>query len=31
MNSILFLTAAVIAFAITAILVKWMIPFLHKL
>lgn len=31
MNSILFLTAAVIAFAITAILGKWMIPFLHKL
>ncbi len=31
MNSILFLAVAVIAFAITALLGKWMIPFLHKL
>lgn len=31
MNSILFLSASIISFGITAVLGKWMIPFLHKL
>ena len=31
MNSMLYLLVSVIAFAVTAILGKWMIPFLHKL
>lgn len=31
MNSILFLTAALVAFGVTALLGRWMIPFLHKL
>ena len=31
MSSVLYLLVAVIAFAITAALGKWMIPFLHKL
>ncbi|WP_099203740.1 phospho-N-acetylmuramoyl-pentapeptide-transferase [Scatolibacter rhodanostii] len=31
MNNMIYLIAAVIAFAVTAILGKWMIPFLHKL
>lgn len=31
MNTILFLTVSVLAFAITALLGKWLIPFLHKL
>ncbi len=31
MNSVLYLLVSVIAFAITALMGKWMIPFLHKL
>lgn len=31
MNSMLYLLVSVIAFAVTAVLGKWMIPFLHKL
>ena len=31
MNSLLYLLVSVIAFAVTALLGKWMIPFLHKL
>ena len=31
MNSILFLSVSVLAFAITALLGRWLIPFLHKL
>lgn len=31
MNSILFLSVSVLAFVITALLGKWLIPFLHKL
>ena len=31
MNTIWTLLAAVIAFGVTALLGKWMIPFLHKL
>lgn len=31
MNSILFLTVSILAFAITAILGRWMIPFLHRM
>lgn len=31
MNSILFLSVSLISFGITAVLGKWMIPFLHKL
>ncbi len=31
MNSIIYLAAAVIAFAVTAILGRWLIPFLHKM
>lgn len=31
MNSILFLSVSIISFGITALLGKWMIPFLHKL
>ena len=31
MNTMLYLLVSVIAFAVTAVLGKWMIPFLHKL
>ena len=31
MNSIIYLAAAVISFAVTAILGRWLIPFLHKM
>ena len=31
MNSILFLSVSVLAFAVTALLGRWLIPFLHKL